>query len=319
MTRTPPANEQITQLLTTVRRRWRLRRVLRALTGFAFAIGAIVLIAVLVMNSWYFAPAVVTGVKLTSYALLVVAFGFLIGPPLVQRVSRTRLALYVEEHEPSLAMALASAAELERPDRQTLSPTLEHGLLQQALIACRTLDDGRRVDRRKLRRAGAHLAIAVASLILLMVLLPANLQHGVKLLLLPGNKTLAANPYRLSIEPGRITSYNVCYTKLLRKAAAQLQRMLAINAESYEAHLKLAGLHETLGDSAGAADALARALYIYPFEPDLHERLAGLYEKAGNWQRAIQERKAVVALKPVDMAQARYRLAHAHARAGQLV
>jgi len=101
------------------------------------------------------------------------------------------------------------------------------------------------------------------------------------------------------------------------KAAAQLQRMLAINAESYEAHLKLAGLHETLGDSAGAADALARALYIYPFEPDLHERLAGLYEKAGNWQRAIQERKAVVALKPVDMAQARYRLAHAHARAGQ--
>ncbi len=204
MTRTPPANEQITQLLTTVRRRWRLRRVLRALTGFAFAIGAIVLIAVLVMNSWYFAPAVVTGVKLTSYALLVVAFGFLIGPPLVQRVSRTRLALYVEEHEPSLAMALASAAELERPDRQTLSPTLEHGLLQQALIACRTLDDGRRVDRRKLRRAGAHLAIAVASLILLMVLLPANLQHGVKLLLLPGNKTLAANPYRLSIEPGDV-------------------------------------------------------------------------------------------------------------------
>jgi tetratricopeptide (TPR) repeat protein len=101
------------------------------------------------------------------------------------------------------------------------------------------------------------------------------------------------------------------------KAAAQLERMLAVNAESYEAHLKLAGLYETLGDSAGAADALARAVYIYPFEPGLHERLAGLYEKMANWQRAVQERTAVVALKPVDMAQARYRLAYAHARAGQ--
>ncbi len=204
MTMMSPAHEQITHLLTTVRRRWRLRQVLRGLTGFALAAGVISLVAVLVMNSWHFAPAAVTGVKLTSYALLVAALAFFVGPPLIQRVSRARLALYVEEHEPSLAMALASAAELEHPADQFPMPTLEDGLLQQALAACRTLDDGRRVDRRQLRRAGAYLAIAVASLVLLMILLPANLQHGVKLLLLPDNNILAANPYRLSIEPGDV-------------------------------------------------------------------------------------------------------------------
>jgi tetratricopeptide (TPR) repeat protein len=101
------------------------------------------------------------------------------------------------------------------------------------------------------------------------------------------------------------------------KAAAQLRRMVAINAESYEAHMKLAGLYETLGDSSGAADALARAVYIYPFEPQLHEQLARLYEKMNNWPGAIREHAAVIALKPADMAQARYQLAYAYARAGQ--
>lgn len=101
------------------------------------------------------------------------------------------------------------------------------------------------------------------------------------------------------------------------KAADQLQRMLDINAESYEAHLKLADLYHALGDRAGAADTLARAVYVYPFELSLHERLAGLYEEMAKWQRAVQERAAVVALKPVDMAQARYQLARAHAYAGQ--
>lgn len=204
MTSMHPAHEHITHLLSTVRRRWRLRRVLRALTRFAVATGTIVLVAVLVMDSWHFAPAVVIAAKLTSYVLLVAAFGFLLGPPLVQRVSRARLALYVEEHEPSLAMALASAAELEQPGEQVQSPTLRHGLMQQALVACRSLDAGRRVERHELRRAGAHLAIAAATLVLLVMLLPTNLRHGVKLLLLPNSKALAANPYHLSIEPGDV-------------------------------------------------------------------------------------------------------------------
>ncbi len=93
--------------------------------------------------------------------------------------------------------------------------------------------------------------------------------------------------------------------------------MVSINADHYEAHVKLAELRDTLGDAAAAADALARAIYIYPFELPLHERLARLYGQSGEWSRAAQERAAVVALNPVDMAEARYQLAYAFARAGE--
>jgi tetratricopeptide (TPR) repeat protein len=101
------------------------------------------------------------------------------------------------------------------------------------------------------------------------------------------------------------------------QAAAQLQRMVSINADHYDAHIKLAALHETLGDVAAAADTLARAIYIDPFEPSLHTRLASLYERLQKWPQAARERAALVALKPVDMAQARYDLAYAYARAGK--
>ena len=103
----------------------------------------------------------------------------------------------------------------------------------------------------------------------------------------------------------------------LEKAAFQLQAMIAINAEHYEAHLALAGIRERLGDPAGAVDALSRAMYIYPFDPTQHERLAALYEGMDDWTGAARAREAVVALNPVDMAQARYELAHAYRRSGQ--
>lgn len=202
MTMMPPPHAQIAHILATVRRRWVLRRLLRGLIGFTVATGVIGLLAVLVMNGLHFAPAVVTGVRVGSYVLLAVAFGLFVGLPLVRRVTETRLALYVEEHEPSLAMALASAAELKHPVGQTLLPALERALLEQALDACHNVDNGRRVERPNLHRAGMQLALAVASLALLMVLLPANLRHGFKLLLLPNNTMVAANPYRLSVEPG---------------------------------------------------------------------------------------------------------------------
>jgi tetratricopeptide (TPR) repeat protein len=100
------------------------------------------------------------------------------------------------------------------------------------------------------------------------------------------------------------------------KASQQLLRMIAINADHYDAHVKLAGMLETQGKIADAADVLARAIYIYPYDPTLHENLAALYEATDSWKEAARARASVVALAPVDMAQAHYRLAYAHAKAG---
>lgn len=100
------------------------------------------------------------------------------------------------------------------------------------------------------------------------------------------------------------------------KASKQLRRMIAINADHYDAHIKLADLLQTRGDEVGASEILSRAVYIYPYDPSLHEKLAALYETTDEWNMAARARASVVALDPVDMAEARYRLAYAHARAG---
>lgn len=57
-------------------------------------------------------------------------------------------------------------------------------------------------------------------------------------------------------------------------------------------------------------------MYIAPGAVSAHERLAAMYATLGEWPKAVRERRAVVALKPVDRAEALYQLALALHRAG---
>jgi len=99
-------------------------------------------------------------------------------------------------------------------------------------------------------------------------------------------------------------------------AEEQLARMTAINAEHYEAQRQLADLRAARGDDAGAADALQAAIYIYPYDPELHRELADHLERLRRWQAAARERRALLALDPVDRAEAHYQLARAYRHAG---
>ena len=62
----------------------------------------------------------------------------------------------------------------------------------------------------------------------------------------------------------------------------------------------------------GTPESLELAMYISPYDIAAHTRLAELYARTGNRAGAVRERQAIVALKPVDMAEARYQLALAH-------
>jgi tetratricopeptide (TPR) repeat protein len=57
-------------------------------------------------------------------------------------------------------------------------------------------------------------------------------------------------------------------------------------------------------------------MYISPYDPAQHVRLASLYARTGNKRGAVRERQAVVALNPVDRAEALYQLALAYYEAG---
>jgi tetratricopeptide (TPR) repeat protein len=75
-------------------------------------------------------------------------------------------------------------------------------------------------------------------------------------------------------------------------------------------------LLDQLGDRAGAAAALERAIWISPYDPAIHTKLAEHLGAIGDRAKVVRERRAIVALDPVDRAEARYQLARALADAG---
>jgi tetratricopeptide (TPR) repeat protein len=101
-----------------------------------------------------------------------------------------------------------------------------------------------------------------------------------------------------------------------RKQADVLLKWTSLTETNAKALLTLADLLESLGDAKGAADALEGAMYIDPFEVSLHQRLATLAKAAGDKQKVVRERMAIVALGPVDRADALYQLALAQHEAG---
>ncbi len=104
----------------------------------------------------------------------------------------------------------------------------------------------------------------------------------------------------------------------LEQAANALTQLNSLNESHYEARLKEADVREEIGDVGGAAQALDGAVTIYPYEIALHERLASLNAGLGNLDNVVRERRAVVALDPVDRAEALYRLGRAQLDVGDL-
>jgi len=100
------------------------------------------------------------------------------------------------------------------------------------------------------------------------------------------------------------------------KAADELKVLTAANESHYPAHIDLADVLQALGDDAGAAVMLERSIYIYPYDIGIHTRLAELYAKTADRKRAVRERRAVVALNPVDRPEALYQLAVSLREAG---
>ena len=80
----------------------------------------------------------------------------------------------------------------------------------------------------------------------------------------------------------------------------------------------LANLQEEQGDPRAAAATLDRINYIDPaYDEDLHRHLGKLWLAQKNFDGAIREYRAVIALHPLDVASAQYDLAEAYLGAGQ--
>jgi tetratricopeptide (TPR) repeat protein len=103
----------------------------------------------------------------------------------------------------------------------------------------------------------------------------------------------------------------------IRAAVAALARHNALEESALASNREEAALREELGDVKGAMAVLERLLWIAPYDATLHLRLAAAAEQAGEFPRAVRERRAIVALGPTDLLEARYQLARTLGRAGQ--
>ena len=202
------ARLELLDAIRHVRNRWRMRIALR---GLAALLG-IGLVAFLV-SSWgmegsRFSPAVVNGFRIFTWlSLLGVGFWCLLRP-LWRRPSDAQVALYLEEHEPSLKASVLSAidAGADPGAADTAhSPALVQRLMESAVRQARAVDGGHRIERAALLRwTGAVAGIALAILIIFLTG-PAFLRHGASVLLSPTASAAEVNPYSIEVTPGDAT------------------------------------------------------------------------------------------------------------------
>ncbi|MEO6222854.1 MAG: DUF4175 family protein, partial [Vicinamibacterales bacterium] len=202
-TSTPRA--QLTAVISEVRRRWRTKMALR---GAAIVIGGTALIllgAALGIDALRFSPNAILGFRLAALVAVIVIIGVWLVMPLRRRVSDGQVALYVEEHEPSLEASILSAVETVETAGSSASPQLIEKLVEQAIERCRTLNTSQTIGRTARRRFAVAIVAVIAALTAAFTFGPESLRQGLSALLLivPAE---AASPYSIDVLPGNVTA-----------------------------------------------------------------------------------------------------------------
>ena len=197
---TPPSD--LTEIISEVRSRWRLKLALR---GVARSVGVAVvlfLVAAYGMEWARFSASSIIAARILLAATVVASVFYFIVRPIRRRVTDEQVALYLEEHEPSLQATLVSAVEASRQGTASASTVLVRRLVEQVLEKCALTNAVRQVEEAPLRRWGVVLAGITAAAMLVVLVGPAFVRNALSAILLVQRSVQAAAPYRIAIMPG---------------------------------------------------------------------------------------------------------------------
>ena len=201
--------DEVLRVIRHVRNRWRLRVAVRGVSVLIAAALGTFLASSYGLEVFRFSPTSIVAFRIVTYVVLIAAGWWLFVRPVSRRVSDERVALYLEEHEPSLQAALLSAVEESKKENHAAaanhSPQIVRRLIESAVEKVRNADMGRNVEQRQLTHSSGLLAGAAACAVLLFVFGPDYLRHGISALLLPAGNVEAASPYRIDVLPGDAT------------------------------------------------------------------------------------------------------------------
>ena len=206
-----PTYGELLGVIRRVRRRWRTKVALRGLVALIVTGFAAFAISVWGMDYFLYSERAVETFRWLAYLTLFALGIRLLVVPLSRRVSRRQVALYVEEHEPTLKASVLSAVELgpvqqgSPADAERVSPELQRRVLEDAIERCQQRGFATRIERGALQRFSAAFAGVASAGMVAVLLSPAFLQHGAMLLFAPWRAAAEDNPYRLVVAPGNVT------------------------------------------------------------------------------------------------------------------
>ena len=218
------AYDELLGVIRSVRRRWRGRMLLRGLA----VVGAVAVAALLgagaLLSALEPSQQGVVAVRVAAAVVIGLAALLFLVRPLFRRVTDTDVALYLEEHEPSLEAAVLSALEAgsegpagaagaaggEGSTRQRAaaavgSDALLRRTLEQAIRRCHAIDDGRWVEQRSLARAAGALALVLVVGALAGFLGPEGARLGALRLFSAPQPVEAAGAPAIAVQPGNAT------------------------------------------------------------------------------------------------------------------
>ena len=200
--------DELLGIIRTVRRRWRMKLAIRgALT--VLGIGLLVFLAsASALEAARFTPEAIRAARIVLALAVAGLVAVFFVRPLLRRVTDDQVALYLEEHEPSLQASIISALEATRTADaagEAQSRALVRRLVETAVEKSQAVDHGRRVEQTPVRRyAGAIAALALAA-VALFAFGPAYLRHAMSALFVLSRDVEAAVPYRIEVTPGDAT------------------------------------------------------------------------------------------------------------------
>ncbi|MGH9370221.1 MAG: hypothetical protein ACRD15_01680, partial [Vicinamibacterales bacterium] len=195
-----PSDSDLIGTIHQVRRRWRMKLALRGAVLVAGLGVAVFVVAAFGLESWRFAPGAIRALRIVLPLAVLGLIGYFFVRPLLRRVTDEQVALYLEEHEPSLQAEIISAVEA---SRMPGAPSgLVKRLVESAIGKCRALEEGRRVERRPLKTYAAAFGAVVFATLTLFMLGPAFLRHAFSALVVVSRSVEAAVPYRIEVAPG---------------------------------------------------------------------------------------------------------------------
>jgi hypothetical protein len=155
-----------------------------------------------------FSPGAVTALRWVTWIVVFAVAGYTLILPLFRRISDDRVALYLEEREPSLEAAILGAMAVEKGGGSSAtspSPELLGLLVKRAVERARAVEFGKRIERRGLYQGSGTLAFLSLAIFLFFVLGPEGLRYGVKALALPTTEAGEVSPYSIAILPGDVS------------------------------------------------------------------------------------------------------------------